>query len=437
MFTRLGRRAIVAAVALLLVAGCTAGDSGNGDDTAESGQTGDTTPAPTGPSPGVTDDAVRVGITYVDAEALQAVGLNFDLGDVEGAYNALIDQINADGGINGRQIEPVFAPIDPNSPAPAEEACVRLTEDEDVFMVVGFFLADSVLCPISTHQTAVIGGDMTPELLAQAQVPWISPAPDTDLPEAVLQAAAEAGELDGNVAVFADSLDQGVVDENVLPTLEELGIPVVETGVTDAPPEDVPAMEANVQTIAERFESSGVDTVILVGGSGQNWPTYMGDDDSYRPELVFLDFNAVNAFASNAATTDTSVLEGAIAGGPYGPDQAKYEEAGFQDCVSTLEDAGVEVVEPADVADDPDDQRFQAAFFACGDIPLLQAWLDAAGEDLNYGALANALDTGFEVAIPGDPTPRTYGPPPDADGAPTAYLFDWDEGTQDLVLREG
>ena len=57
-------------------------------------------------------------------------------------------------------------------------------------------------------------------------------------------------------------------------------------------------------------------------------------------------------------------------------------------------------------------------------MALLQAWLEAAGEDLDYGTLAGALD-GLEVAIPGDPEPRTYGPPPSADGDPQAYLFSW------------
>lgn len=436
MFTRPARHAALVLLAVLLVAACTAGDDTSQETEGTEAAPPESTPAPTGPSPGVTDDTIKVGVTYVDVEALQAVGLEFDLGDVEGGYNALFDQINEDGGINGRQIEPVFAPVDPNSPAPAEEACVRLTEDEDVFIAMGFFLADAVICPVSTHATAVVGGDMSVERLNQAEAPWVSTTPDTDQPEAVLRALDEAGALDGTVGVFADQMDQAVVDDQVLPTLEELGVTPAEVGITDAPPGDVPAMEANVRTIAERFESSGVDTVVLVGGSGTNWPNAMETDDSYRPQLLFLANNAVSAFADSADTTDTSVLDGALAGGSYGPAQAQFDEAGMQDCIATLEAAGVEVPAPEDVAANPDDQRFFAAFFPCPEVAVLQGWLEAAGEDLNYGALAAALDTGFEVAMPGDPTPRNFGTPPDADGDPTAYLFRWDEAAQDLVLEE-
>ena len=70
----------------------------------------------------------------MDTESLVASGLNYDLGDHEAVYRALFDAINADGGIHGRQIEPVFAPIDPTKPAPAEAKCLELTEDEDVFV---------------------------------------------------------------------------------------------------------------------------------------------------------------------------------------------------------------------------------------------------------------------------------------------------------------
>ncbi len=427
----------VSLVMVLLLAACTAGDDSS--DESGSGTTappGSSAPAATGPSPGVTDDAVKIGITFVDASALVASGLNYDLGEVQEAYQALVDQINADGGISGRQVEASFAPIDPTGPQSADEACVQLTEDDDVFMVVGFFLTDAVTCTVGTHSTAVVGGEITAERLDQAQAPWISPTADTDLQQTVLRTLNDAGELDGTVGVYGAARDEASVNADI-DVLEELGIEVVDTGLMDAPADDPPAVEASVRTIAERFNSAGIDTVVLVGQSGQDWPTAMESDDSYRPKLLFLDATALRAFATNAATTDRSILEGAIAGGPYGPDQARYEEPVMQECVSTLEAAGVEVPAPETVGDDPSNQPYYAAFFACPDLALARAWIEAAGEDLNYGTLQSALDTTFEVAIPGDPEPRTYGPQPDLDGAPQAYLFEWDDSTQQIVLHEG
>jgi Periplasmic binding protein len=434
---RIGRGgACVVAVALLVTAACTSGDdSASSDTTAAAGQ-GSTAPTGTGPSQGVTDDSIKVGVTYVDTEALVASGLNYDLGDHEAVYTALFDAINEDGGINGRQIEPVFAPIDPTNPAPAEEKCVQLTEDDDVFIVTGFFLTDAVTCVVGTHSTAVVGGEMTPERLEQATAPWLTWTPDTDQPETVLRTLADQGALDGSVAIWAAERDQPLVDDVIVPTLADLGVEPVETGIAVAPADDQAAQQAETATIAERFESAGADTVVLVGPSAQGWPTIMSSNGStYRPELLFLDVLAPKAFSTNAATTDTSILEGSLSGGPYGPDQARFDEPGMQECIQTLADQGVETPTPEESGDDPSNQPYQAAFQACPDVALLQAWLEAAGDDLNYGTLDAAID-GLEVAIPGDPTPRTYGPPPDADGDPAAYIFGWDEAEQNFVLQE-
>ena len=306
-----------------LVAACTSGDDTSTKTTGSTTTSaGETTTAPTGPSPGVTDDTIKIGITYTDAAALQAIGLDYEFGDLEGAYQALIDDINDAGGIHGRKLEAVFAPIDPTSPTPAEEKCVELTEDEDVFMVVGFFLTDAVLCPVALHETAVQGGEMNPERLEQAKAPWITWTPDSDLPEAALRAYDDLGELDGKVAVFVNARDKAVLDNQVTPVLEDLGVEPVESGVVDAPPTDQAAIKANVKTIAERFKAADADTVVLVGLSGTDWPTNMADDASYRPKLLFLDVQAAPAFHLSAATTDRSILDGSFATGVYGPAQA-------------------------------------------------------------------------------------------------------------------
>ena len=434
---RLRRSGALALAAMLLVAACTAGDDEATDDTTADTASTETTPSATGPAPGVTDDAIKIGVTYVDVASLVASGLNYDLGDHEAVYQALFDDINANGGINGRQIEPVFAPIDPTNPAPAEEKCVQLTEDEDVFMVIGFFLNDAVLCPVSLHATAVVGGTQNAETAAQAEAPWLTWTPDTDQPEAVTRAFADAGELEGTVGVYGAERDQVTIEDTVLPTLDELGVEVAETGIMDAPADDPTAVQASVQTIAQRFEASGVDTVVIVGASGQDWPTAMAENDSYRPKLLFLEQTGARAFYTNAATTDTSVLEGSLLGGGYGPDQARFDEAAMQACVQIATDAGVEVPSPDEVgSDDPSNQPYQAAFQACPDVDIMRAWLEAAGEDLNYGTLAAAAD-GLEVAVSGDPAARTFGAFPAADGNPAAYLFAWDEDEQSYLPVDG
>lgn len=426
-------RLLLALAAAVLVAGCTA-DDGEPSTTSAAG-TESSAPVATGPSPGVTDEAVAVGLLYVDTSALATAGVDLDLGDVEGAYRALVDDINADGGVNGRRLDPVYTPVDPIGTEGAERACVEVTEDEQVFIAAGLFLADAVLCVVATHETAVIGGEMTPERLEQAAAPWFTTGAGPDLDQAVLRAMDEAGELEGPVAVLAGTAEEVEMTDVIIPLLDELGVDVVEQAVIDAPQDDPAATVAQVRTIAQRFEAAGVESVIPLGGAGQTWPNAMAGQP-YRPRLVFPQtVGGVQAYLLDAAQTDRSLLEGSIAGGSYAPDQAVYDEAGMQECIAVIEEAGVEVPGPDEV--DGDATPWIAAFQACPTMALLRAVLEAAGDNLNYGTLQAAGESLGEIAIPGDPTPRRYGPVPATDGDPTPYLFTWDAAAEEYVLLEG
>jgi ABC-type branched-subunit amino acid transport system substrate-binding protein len=390
-----------------------------------------------GDAPGVSDDTIKIGVTYVDTEALKAVGLDYDLGSHVDTYQALVDDINAKGGINGRKLEAIFAPIDPTNAAAAEAACLKLTEDDDVFLITGFFLADSSLCPLETHNTAVVGGGMTPEWAARAVAPWVTWTPDADQAASAARLFADRDALGGTVAIYANVADKDQIDNDIMPVLNELGVKVVETGVNDAPTDDTAAIQSSAKLIAEKFKAAGADTILLVGIGAASWPVSMADDSSYRPKLLFTDTLAERAFYTSDATTDTSILDGALAAGQYGPDQARYDEATMQECVAILTAAGVDTPSP-DKFDptDSSNQPFQAAFQACPDIWLTKAVLERAGENLNYGTFRAAID-GLKITIPGDPTERTYGPPPAADGDPSVYLFAWDEATHGVKLDEG
>ena len=59
------------------------------------------------PAQGVTATTIKVGIPYVDLAAVRQFGVTLDQGDFADAYNALIANLNAHGGINGRRVVPV------------------------------------------------------------------------------------------------------------------------------------------------------------------------------------------------------------------------------------------------------------------------------------------------------------------------------------------
>ena len=431
-------RLILLLAVAVLVAGCTADDSGSdsaSEDTSSTDGTSATIPVPSGPAPGVTDDSIKVGVQFVDLASLGDIA-TLDHGDYEGAYQALFDDINANGGINGRMIDPVIVGINPVGTDSADAACVQLTEDEGVFVVLGFFQGDSVLCPLDAHQTAVIGGQMTPERLARAAAPWFTTESGTDLQNEIVRAMAEAGELDGTLGVVAGPNEEAQLNDEILPLLDELGIEVTDSIAQEAQGEEVDIVEANRQTavIAERFESEGIDQVLLLGSSGLGWASGTEPLD-YRPQLLLTDPSSISAYANDTAGRDLSLLDGAVAGNVYGGAQNIYDLPQMQDCISIITDAGVEVPDPASVGPDQG-AIYSAGLESCGLVTLLRALVEAAGEDLNYGTLAAAVADGLEVDLPNQPEPVTYGPPPAADGDLPAYLYDWDPAVNDFVLRE-
>jgi ABC-type branched-subunit amino acid transport system substrate-binding protein len=429
------RKLLIGAVAAVLLAGgCTvskSSQSGGTSSTTTHANTATTLHADAIRAPGVTNDAIKVGVTYVDTAALQKSGLQLKLGDYKGSYQALIDDINAKGGIDGRKIQLVFAPIDPTNNTSAATQCLHLTEDENVFVTVGFFLNEAaVMCPLQTHDSAVIGGGQTPQLLEQAKAPWFTTVPGSEVPVAVVNAFHDKGLLTGKIAVFAHQNDADLMNKQVLPELEKLGVHPVSTAVLDAPSDDTAAVTSGTRTIAQRFKAAGATKVILVGPSGADWFESMANQ-SYKPQLLIADTSSVQAYLSNAGSHDYTMLNGAVEGGAYAIDNLVFDEPTMQACFKIEEAAGIQVPKPD--PNDPNQKGYTGPEDACQNVTLLKAILEKAGKDLNYATFRQA---GYELGsinIPGDPAARKYGPPPATDGSPQAHLSTWDPATKQFV----
>ena len=284
--------------AMLLLAACKSTTTGS-----TTASTGTTIPAAQDTrAPGVTSTAIKVGVVYVDLSSLKDI-LHIDNGDFAKAYQAAIDDINAHGGIHGRKLEATIIGVNPTSQTAADTACTQLTQDDKVFVTVGFFLNDNVLCYVNTNQTAVIGGTMTADRLAQAKAPWYSTDASERYEVNVAKDLAEAGKLDGKVAVVAAAADKTLMNDQVIPALKAAGINPVSTAVLDAPTNDATATKAQAATISERFKASGATQVLVVGQAGGG--TYLGGlaSTNFRPQLAFSNLSVPRPTAQPRAAT--------------------------------------------------------------------------------------------------------------------------------------
>jgi hypothetical protein len=459
----------VAAAALVLVAGCTSGsdessDSGaaltttatpatdeateattTAETTADTSDTGgtepaaaDTTVAPdaeefvdqtlAGASPGITDDTIKIGITYIDLGSVETASVNH--GDYEAAYRTRIDVINAAGGINGRMIEPVFAPISIADGGNADAVCVQLTEDEEVFVVMGFFMGDAPACYLELNEKAVLGGSVNDGLMGRAKAPWFS-IEGSDAQTDAIAALAEADAFVEPFALYATIDNQGLIEDTILPALAAAGLEPVEIAYNDAPIGDTAATESQNAAILQRFESLGVASVVTAGNDGSSIAGAL-ETSAYRPKILSTLTGTLQAFAAEAGR-DLSVLDGAVAAGEYGPNAAIYSEPDMVGCIDDYTAAGNEFISPDDWTDGP--RMWVSMGYACKIMTLFDELATYAGPNLNYATFQAAGDTIGDVKLPGLPEPYFFGPPPSRDGDAPVFVFEWNPASGQLEIR--
>jgi ABC-type branched-subunit amino acid transport system substrate-binding protein len=373
-------------------------------------------------APGVSNDSIKLGVTYVDLEAIRNV-TDISHGDYEKTYNAVIDDLNKNGGVNGRKIVPVFAKVNPIGTTPAQEACVKLTEDEKVFAAVGFFYFDSPICYVAQHNTPILGGTVTPEYLKQAKAPWMTLESGPAVLPRAMDALAQSGALKGKIGVVAAATEeQSLLKDQVLPALKRHGIKNT-VAVIDAPISDTVAATQQATTIAQRFQADGIKTVLMVGATPSAFSNGLQKTD-YRPKLVGTNASTTQGAAGNKAT-DPALWKGAVTADlGY-----NFNDPSLQKCFKTVEKVtGDTILEHAETGK-PDYQA--SANSACRYISLFSQLAGAAGKDLTVAGFGKAAAKLGSVTIPGlgtikyDPAAHSWSEP--------LYLYQYDPAVHQLV----
>src|SRR5262245_8255410 len=231
---------------------------------------------------GVTSKQIDLGVTYVDLEAIRST-INLDIGNFPKMYTAIIDDLNARGGISGRKVVPSFAPVNPIGTVPSQEACVKLTEDDKVFAVTGFFLGDAPLCFLEQHATPVVGGAQNSERVARAKAPWFTlEANDQTSAQSVDALVADGAFKGGKLGIIVDPNTQALYDSVVAPALKKHKVSGTVANITATQGDSV-AAEQQAGVILERFQSEGINKVLVVGESFLQVGNALSKMSSYRP----------------------------------------------------------------------------------------------------------------------------------------------------------
>lgn len=378
---------------------------------------------------GVTAESIKVGVVAVDLEAIRAL-VDLDHGSYEAAYRTLIDNVNSNGGVLGRQIELVFESYVPIGTA-ADEICSRFVDDEEVFVVMGGLLADGPLCYTELSDTAFIGSAQNDSRVERSAAPWFTSTRNIDdSARVILSSFADRGLFDGaTLAVVADAALVDQVENVALPLLDDLGVDVVDVDYIEAVIIDEAATDLEVAIMAERQESEGADTILTLLGAGPRYAAGI-EDLSYRPRILTTSLGSMRAYIRDRDTRDLSVLDGAVAGN--GLEQLGWwEDPAIRECIDLVEaETGTTILDPNTRAPEEPENIVSVAA-ACRDVSLFVAIAEAAGGDLTNESFAAAGAELGDFHIPGFGLGHYDADNPDGD-API-YLFEWDASIQDLA----
>ena len=441
---------IVGLVALAMLATSCGDDATNADDdspTSTGAPEGSTTTVGSGDDPpgttttpvdieltdsfrGVTSESIKIGVVGPDLEALAGL-VDLDHGSYEDAYRAIIDDVNAAGGVNGRRIDMVFEAFFPVGTEGMDTICSRFTQDEEVFAVLGGLLDDGPLCYTELSDTAFIGSTQNDRRVERSSAPWFTGFRNSDdVVETIIRGFDERGIFDGAaVAVVAAVADKVQVESVALPVLDELGVNVVDVSFIEASPIDTAASEAEAALIAEKQKTAGADVALAIGGGT---PSYAGglEDSDFRPRLATTTLSSLRAYIRDRGGRDLSILEDSVAGN-IAEQLGWWDDPAIQDCIDIVEAAGVPTILDPNTRAPEEPENLVSVAAACRNVALFVAIATAAGPDLTNDSFRAAGEALGDFHVPG------FGPAfysaETPDGRAPIYFYEWDDELQDLA----
>ena len=357
---------------------------------------------------GVTATAIRIGIPYIDLSAIRKFGITLDQGNYPDAYNAIIADLNAHGGVDGRKLVPYLLPVSPVGTAPAATACTQLGGDDKVFVAIAPFEPS---CFLQQGVPTIAGSYQSGPASGVAPNFTLTP-PQAAYDPVQLRLFAHQGVFKGKkVGIFAGQATDQKELQVAQSTLRSLHVPVVQSAVDDAPPGDQAAINQQANIIAQRFQSSGVNEVVAVGEGSLIWPDALqANQSTYHPPFVATNEGTIET-AVLAASISPTYLRGVLTSSPVPSNYQIWHTPFVQQC-----DRVVRKAYPSDKITPPtnpisgSDQTFYSVESACINMALFTTIAKAAGKNLTVSTFERAGYGLRNVTIPGAASSVSFGP---------------------------
>jgi hypothetical protein len=244
-----------------------------------------------------------------------------EFGEQTQAIQLFGKQVNDDGGINGRTINPIITNYDPTNESDMRALCKTWTEGSPAaFAVVdglGAWTGDDQLCITQEGHTPFIGQWTTVTNWTNEGSPylwWTGPDQAVIL-QAVVNWGLSSGLIGGNIKVGViagdRASDQLALNSYLLPDLARAWVtPVVETIASD--PSETATTDAQAPLAIQQLRSNGVTSVIPLIPFNVFYPVLQAQTaQQYYPKLLLSDYEeSIESALGLLPATDAQALNG-------------------------------------------------------------------------------------------------------------------------------
>jgi ABC-type branched-subunit amino acid transport system substrate-binding protein len=405
---------------------------------------------------GVTPTKIYVGVTYSTGNdtANRALGANITTGDQQADAQAVIDDINAHGGVAGRKLVPVWYDFQSTDARPYAvidaEACARFTQDNHVFAVAGDGITDNFPACISraggmmvASASSIIGPDrayferfpyvfnvgfLTQERMMAEEVRSLVRLEYFSGWNHVTGAPASATPAKLGIISFDTSSWNKPLDNVMLPGLQAVGHPVdpanVQRVTYPSDSDQVAGSVAQIQAAVLKFRQNDVTHVIVLDGNGSMTLHMLNNMRSqhYYPRLGVNSATGVQALYDGYAQ-DARSFNGAVGLGwsptldlPQGKSDSYFTER-TADCIKMIEKRTGQRF--------ADTNSASVALGYCDQLYLLAEAINRAIGGVNRDTVSAAIEA-FRGSFPAAGTRGVFFSPSRHDGIEYGYDMRFD-----------
>jgi hypothetical protein len=360
------------------------------------------TVAATALGPGVSATSIRVGFTIQqNSAAVSSIASTYkvQLPDNRAADAALVNYVNAHGGVAGRKLLPTYFSYDPssgNADTIGQAACASFTQDKQVFAALDAFVPNNTFnsCMQKAGRLMLEYGLWFGSSSSWARyrnevaadgLPFDQSA--TLLAEHLastgfLSSSTKLGVLVRSSADLTEAYSRGFV-----PALTRLGLKVDQTVyMRDAQAEsDISGYTSDISSAVLKFASNGINRVVFFDTGSYSALVFSqtAQQQRYHPLYGLTSLNGIVTFDGNSSYASQMTGAQGISWETNADGMTKTPTHSAQRCLAILKAASI----------DTSNTTTDASYLeTCQTFFLFKAAGDAAGATLNRGTFLNAVE---------------------------------------------